>query len=311
MAPTRGRRPSATPGGPKATRSGNPPSREWRRRPTRTTPGRTRNVLSLNRSAFPAHVVGCSTHSHWRPGDPPPPTTFAAQGLGRTSGKPGDSQRVPATDEHAQGAPHRQGCRHEAEPGRLGDRRGGPRHRGGPQPEDPGQRAGDEQVGPDVEAHEQRKGPGRDPRRQERGGREVVDTTLATAATRGRSPRVEMRERRRRSRPAPAQRPEGDGDPEQPDEHGEPQDVEHPGEPRAGPTPCWTATATTPTAATGRAGERRLSTSTATASTAATPIPSATPFRPGRYARPVPPGAAERRRRAATRRARRRRPRRR
>jgi len=135
----RGRRPSATPGGPKATRSGNPLNRKTATPADPHHPGRTRFVRLVADPAFPGSRGGVfdalALGTQAIPHRPPP-----------SSRRPGENKRKTwgfsaraGQDEDPQGSGHRQGCHDDAEPGRLGDRRGRSRCRRRPQPQDPGQ----------------------------------------------------------------------------------------------------------------------------------------------------------------------------
>ncbi len=135
----RGRRPSATPGGPKATRSGNPPNRKTATPADPHHPSRTRVVRLVADPAFPgsrggvfdALALGTQAIPHRLPPSPRRP--------GENKRKTWGFSASAGQDEDPQGPSHRQGCHHDAEPGRLGDRRGGARCRRRPQPQDPGQ----------------------------------------------------------------------------------------------------------------------------------------------------------------------------
>ena len=95
----------------------------------------------------------------------PPAHHLRRVGLGRTSGKLGDSQWVPARASTPRAPAMANGAATRPRSGRLGDRGRRPGIRRGPEPQDPGQRARHEQVGPDVEAHqrERRAGAGHGP----------------------------------------------------------------------------------------------------------------------------------------------------
>ena len=84
-----------------------------------------------------------------------------------------------------------------------------------------------------------------------------------------------MGEQGGRTRPGPAQRPQGHGQTEEPDQNGDAEDLEGgpggrgPGAPRR----ALSTTATTPTAATGSAGDRKVTTRTVTSTMATNPTP--------------------------------------